>query len=78
MKPQKAIPGYEISLDPNGVPIRSAPRDASAFSGSEPFKLLHVDPDIYKQFPCRKLVFKKGQRWVLTAKGISHLKLLAY
>jgi murein DD-endopeptidase MepM/ murein hydrolase activator NlpD len=73
-----AIAGYEISLDPNGVPIRSTPRDASAFSGSEPFKLLHVDPDIYKQFPCRKLVFKKGQQWVLTAKGISHLKLLAY
>jgi len=73
-----AIAGYEISLNPNGVPIRSTPRDASAFSGSEPFKLLHVDPDIYKQFPCRKLVFKKGQQWVLTAKGISHLKLLAY
>ncbi|MBT5310262.1 MAG: M23 family metallopeptidase [Verrucomicrobia bacterium] len=73
-----AIAGYEISLDPNGVPIRSTPRDASAFSGSEPFKLLHVDPDIYKQFPCRKLLFKKGQQWVLTSKGISHLKLLAY
>ena len=78
MKPPKAIAGYEISLDPNGVPILSTPRDASAFSGGEPFKLLHVDPDIYKQFPCRKLVFKKGQQWVLTAKGISHLKLLAY
>ena len=78
LKPPKAIAGYEISLDPNGVPIRSTPRDASAFSGGEPFKLLHVDPDIYKQFPCRKLVFKKGQQWVLTAKGISHLKLLAY
>ena len=78
LKPPKALAGYEISLDPNGVPIRSTPRDASAFSGGEPFKLLHVDPDIYKQFPCRKLVFKKGQQWVLTAKGISHLKLLAY
>ena len=78
LKPPKAIAGYEISLDPNGVPIRSTPRGASAFSGGEPFKLLHVDPDIYKQFPCRKLVFKKGQQWVLTAKGISHLKLLAY
>ena len=78
MKPPKAIAGYEIALDPNGVPIRSTPLDVSAFSDGEPFKLLHVDPDIYKQFPCRKLVFKKGQQWVLTAKGISHLKLLAY
>jgi hypothetical protein len=32
----------------------------------------------YKQSPCRKLVFKKGQQWVLTAKGINHLNLLAY
>ena len=78
MKPQKAIAGYEISLDPNGVPVSSTPRDASSFSGEEPFKLLHVDPQVYKKFPCRKLVFKKGQQWVLTAKGITHIKLLTY
>jgi len=40
--------------------------------------LLHVDPGVYKKFPCRKLVFKKGQQWVLTAKGITHIKLLTY
>jgi len=78
MKPPKAIAGYEISLDPNGVPVSSTPRDASSFSGEEPFKLLHVDAGVYKQFPCRKLVFKKGQQWVLTAKGITHIKLLTY
>ena len=78
MKPPKAIAGYEISLDPNGVPVRSFPRDASAFSGNKLLKLLQVDPEVYKQFPCRKLVFKKGQQWVLTAKGINHLKLLAH
>ena len=78
MKPPKAIAGYEISLDPNGVPVSSTPRDASSFSGEEPFKLLHVDPVAYKQSPCRKLVFKKGQQWVLTAKGITHIKLLTY
>ncbi|MFQ3168505.1 MAG: murein DD-endopeptidase MepM/ murein hydrolase activator NlpD [Limisphaerales bacterium] len=78
MKPPKAIAGYEISLDPNGVPVRSSPRDASAFSGNKLLKLLQVDPEVYKQFPCRKLVFKKGQQWVLTAKGINHLKLLAH
>ena len=78
MKPPKAIAGYEISLDPNGVPVSSTPRDASSFSGEEPFKLLHVDPGVYKKFPCRKLVFKKGQQWVLTAKGITHIKLLTY
>jgi hypothetical protein len=78
MKPPKAIAGYEISLDPNGVPISSTPRDASSFSGEEPFKLLHVNPVAYKQSPCRKLVFKKGQQWVLTAKGINHLNLLAH
>ena len=78
MKPQKTIAGYEISLDPNGVPISSTPRDASSFSDEEPFKLLHVDPKVYKQSLCRKLVFKKGQQWVLTAKGIKHLNLLAH
>ena len=78
IKPPKAIAGYEISLDPNGVPVSSTPRDAASFSGEEPFKLLHVDPGVYKQFPCRKLVFKKGQQWVLTAKGITHIKLLTY
>ena len=78
MKPPKAIAGYEISLDPNGVPVSSTPRDAASFSGKEPFKLLHVDPGVYKKFPCRKLVFKKGQQWVLTAKGITHIKLLTY
>ena len=78
MKPPKAIAGYEISLDSNGVPVSSTPRDASSFSGEEPFKLLHVDPGVYKKFPCRKLVFKKGQQWVLTAKGITHIKLLTY
>jgi murein DD-endopeptidase MepM/ murein hydrolase activator NlpD len=78
MKPPKAIAGYEISLDPNGVPVSSTPRDASSFSSEEPFKLLHVNPVAYKQSPCRKLVFKKGQQWVLTAKGITHIKLLTY
>ena len=77
-KPEKPIAGYEISLDPNGVPVTSTPRDASFFSNDEPFKLLHVNPGVYKEFPCRKLIFKKGQRWILTAKGIQHLNLLAF
>ena len=72
------IVGYEVSLDSNGVPVRCAPRDATAFSVNEPIKLLNVDAEIYKLAPCRKLVFKKSQHWKITTKGIEHLKMLAY
>lgn len=72
----KAIAGYEVSLDLNGVPVRCVPRDAVAFSDNEPVKLLDVDAEIYRKAACRKLVFKKGQRWQLTAKGLGHLALL--
>jgi len=72
------IAGYEVSLDSNGVPVRCVPRDAGAFSDNEPIKLLNVDTEVHKQAPCRKLVFKKGQQWVITAKGLEHLKLLAH
>ena len=72
------IAGYEVSLDPNGVPVRCVPRETAVFIDSEPFKLLYVDPEVYKLAPCRKLVFNKAQQWVLTARGTSHLKLLAF
>ena len=67
--------GYEISLNPNGIPIRIMP------IASEKLELkasteLDVDPQVYKAAPCRKLVFKKGQKWVLTAKGMAHLDLI--
>ncbi|GIT05770.1 MAG: hypothetical protein CM1200mP29_11810 [Verrucomicrobiota bacterium] len=29
----------------------------------------------YSKAPCRKWVFKKGQKWQLTAKGLAHLNL---
>ena len=74
----KTIAGYEVSLDSYGVPVRCVPRDAEAFSDNEPIKLLNVDTEVHKQAPCRKLVFKKGQQWVITAKGLEHLKLLAH
>jgi len=76
--PPDGLAGYEVSLDSNGVPVRCVPRDAGAFSDNKPIKLLNVDTEAYKQAPCRKLVFKKGQQWVITAKGLEHLKLLAH
>jgi len=70
--------GYVISLDPNGIPVRCTPRGQEAFSDNKPVKLLDVDAEIYSKAPCRKWVFKKGQKWQLTAKGLAHLNLLTH
>ena len=69
------LAGYEISLNPNGVPVRIIPI-ASEKSQLKESTELAVDPQVYKAAPCRKLVFKKGQKWVLTAKGMAHLDLI--
>jgi hypothetical protein len=37
-----------------------------------------VNPKTLEQFPCGKLVFKRGQLWTLTAKGQQQLELLTY
>ncbi|MEE2948040.1 MAG: M23 family metallopeptidase [Verrucomicrobiota bacterium] len=73
-----AIGGYEIFLDYNGIPVRCLPRGKEAFSDNEPIKLLNVDAGVYAKARCRKLVFKKGQKWQLTAKGLAHLNLLIH
>ncbi|MDP6678607.1 MAG: M23 family metallopeptidase [Verrucomicrobiota bacterium] len=70
--------GYVISLDPNGIPIRCTPRGEEAFSDNKPVKLLDVDAKIYSEAPCRKWIFKKGQTWQITAKGLAHLNLLSH
>lgn len=85
LHPNAALPGkivgYELALDSNGLPIRMLPRGAADFADfkkREKTRLLSVEPEVYKKSPCRKLVFKKGQQWVLTAKGITHLDLLTF
>ena len=72
------VAGYQLSLDPNGLPVNCTPLSATAFSDNKPIKLLAVDDEVYREAPCRRLVFKKSQRWVLTAKALTHIKLLSH
>lgn len=67
--------GYEISLNPNGVPVRIMPIASEKLELKESTELV-VNPQVYKAAPCRKLVFKKGQKWVFTAKGMAYLDLI--
>lgn len=70
---------WELALGFNGIPLRAIPRAASELPANMgPYRLLGVNPKTLEQFPCGKLVFKRGQLWTLTAKGQQHLELLAY
>jgi len=69
------VGGYEIHLNSNGLPVKLTPINKGDLEENE-VKLLEVFPDVYKAAPCRKLVFKKGQQWTLTAKGKTHINLL--
>ncbi|MDP6892117.1 MAG: M23 family metallopeptidase [Verrucomicrobiota bacterium] len=69
------LAGYEVSLNPNGVPVRIIPIATEQLEAKGSAEVV-VDPQVYKAAPCRKLVFKKGQKWVLTAKGMAHLDLI--
>jgi len=69
------LAGYEVSLNPNGVPVRIITIATDQLGAKESTEVV-VDPQVYKAAPCRKLVFKKGQKWVLTAKGMAHLDLI--
>ncbi|MEY4691919.1 MAG: hypothetical protein RIT19_2244 [Verrucomicrobiota bacterium] len=76
---RQGIAAWELSLGFNGIPLRAIPRAASELPANMgPHRLLGVNPRTLEQFPCGKLVFKRGQLWTLTAKGQQHLELLAY
>tara|TARA_Y100001934_G_scaffold464_1_gene577 strand:+ start:783 stop:1793 length:1011 start_codon:yes stop_codon:yes gene_type:complete len=66
---------YEIHLNTNGLPIKIIPINIDDLEQNE-VRLIEVNPEVYKAAPCRKLVFKKGQQWVLTAKGKKHAQLI--
>lgn len=76
---RQGIAAWELSLGFNGIPLRAIPRAASELPANMgPYRLLGVNPKTLEQFPCGKLVFKRGQLWTLTAKGQQQLELLAY
>lgn len=76
---RQGIAAWEVSLGFNGIPLRAIPRAASELPANlGPYRLLGVNPRTLEQFPCGKMVFKRGQVWTLTAKGQQQLELLAY
>lgn len=75
---REGIAGYELALDFNGVPFQAIPRGSSEIQGGPGPRLLSVDEAEQRRHPCRKLVFKQGQAWVLTAHGKELLSLLTH
>ena len=69
------VAGYELCLNPNGAPVRIVPLGKAQLGGVKSDEVV-VDPEVYKLAPCRKLVFKRGQRWTLTSKGKMQIQLI--
>ncbi|MBL9137821.1 MAG: M23 family metallopeptidase [Verrucomicrobiales bacterium] len=70
------IVGYEVSFNFNGLPFRLVPRSRTELNGPQKTRLLSVDEAVYRDSPCRKLVFRRGQSWTLTAHGDELISLL--
>lgn len=76
----EGVAGYEIALNYNGVPFLLIPRAPSEMPkvSKSKFDLLSVNEAEYEQYPCRKLVVKRGDGWELSKAGERLLELLTY
>ncbi|MBX3746476.1 MAG: M23 family metallopeptidase [Verrucomicrobiae bacterium] len=74
----EGIVAYEASLNYNGVPFRLTPRARSEIEGPVSNRLLRVNESEALQHRCRQLIFKRGQAWVLTARGEEWLRHLVH
>lgn len=70
--------GWELSLGFNGLPLRAVPRATSEITGTDRTRVLFVNASVQENYPCGKLLVKRGQLWTLTAKGNRLLDVLAY
>ncbi|MGE3308596.1 MAG: M23 family metallopeptidase [Limisphaerales bacterium] len=75
---RNGIVAYEVSLNYNGVPFRLVPRSRAEIKGTVATRILDVDEAEFARHRCRKLIFKKGQSWILTARGQSLVQLLTH
>jgi murein DD-endopeptidase MepM/ murein hydrolase activator NlpD len=73
-----AIAGYEVCCNFNGIPVAVIPRAASDFTTKSRIKLLSVNDAEYQRNHCRKLVWKRGNRWELTVSGTQLIELLTF
>ncbi len=74
----EGIVGYELVLNCNGVPFQATPRAASEVRSEGKWQLLSVNQTEFERAGCRRLVFKKGSKWILTAGGENLLSLLTH
>ena len=72
------INAYEVSFDFSGLPFQFKPIVAEEPREKGSWELIHVDENMFKSHPCRKLVTKTGQRWRFTARGNQWLELLLF
>lgn len=75
---KEGIVAYEVSLNYNGLPFRLTPRARSEIKGSVSTRILSVAETEYRQHGCRKLIFPRGQSWILTARGQELISLLTH
>ena len=70
--------GFEVALSFNGVPLRIIPRAASEIKSPAKVSVVSVNEAEWQSHRCAKLLFKRGQSWVLLAHGLDVVELLAY
>jgi murein DD-endopeptidase MepM/ murein hydrolase activator NlpD len=70
------VVGHELALSLNGTPLRIRPLTKWP-GGKSRFELVGVNDVVASKNRCRKLVFKKGAKWVLTNNGHRLADLLA-
>lgn len=75
---REGIVAYEVSWNYNGVPFRLVPRARSEVKGALTTRVLEVDESEFANHRCRKLIFKRGQLWTLTARGLDLIQLLTH
>lgn len=75
---KEGIVAYEVSLNFNGLPYRLTPRARSEIKGNVSTRILSVAEPEFRRHGCRKLIFPRGQSWVLTARGQELIELLTY
>ncbi|MBO35549.1 MAG: hypothetical protein CMO64_05095 [Verrucomicrobiales bacterium] len=69
--------GYEIAVNANGTPIRIHPLPKWPGTTKARYELASVNNEIATKHRCRKLIFRKGAKWVLMDSGHKLADLLS-
>lgn len=75
---REGIVAYEVSFTYHGFPFRWIPRARSELDGPLQTRVLAVNEERHRAHPCGGWVFRRGNTWILTARGQQALDLLTY